>query len=70
MTYEILASDLALLTPELMLAIGAMALLMVGVFIRSEATAAKWVSLLTLLLLIAAGATARRPSPSFSPVRI
>jgi NADH-quinone oxidoreductase subunit N len=57
-TYEILASDLALLTPELMLAIGAMALLMVGVFIRSEATAAKWVSLLTLLLLIAAGATA------------
>lgn len=58
MTYEILATDLALLAPELLLAIGAMVLLMVGVFIRKEETAAKWVSLLTIVLLIAAGASA------------
>ena len=58
MTYDILATDLLLLTPELMLAIGAMALLMLGVFIKKDETAAKWVSLLTIGLLVAAGAAA------------
>ncbi len=57
MTYETLTSDLALLAPELILAIGAMALLMVGVFIKSDEKAAKYVGPATvILLLLAAGA--------------
>jgi len=56
-TYETLTSDLALLAPELILAIGAMALLMVGVFIKSDEKAAKYVGPATvILLLLAAGA--------------
>ena len=54
MTAEILSHDLSLLTPELMLAGGAMALLMLGVFLKGEGTP-RLVHLLTIALLVAAG---------------
>tara|TARA_R110002073_G_scaffold149297_8_gene302878 strand:+ start:7956 stop:9401 length:1446 start_codon:yes stop_codon:yes gene_type:complete len=52
-TYNILTSDLALLAPELILAVGAMVLLMVGVFFKDEEKAAKLVGPLGVLLLVA-----------------
>ncbi|WP_417492211.1 NADH-quinone oxidoreductase subunit NuoN [Maricaulis sp.] len=54
MTADMLSHDLSLLTPELMLAGGAMALLMLGVFLKGEGTA-RLVHLLTIALLVAAG---------------
>ncbi|WP_339738845.1 NADH-quinone oxidoreductase subunit NuoN [uncultured Maricaulis sp.] len=54
MTADMLSHDLSLLTPELMLAGGAMALLMLGVFLKGEGTP-RLVHLLTIGLLVAAG---------------
>ncbi|WP_417483358.1 NADH-quinone oxidoreductase subunit NuoN [Maricaulis sp.] len=57
MTADMLSHDLSLLTPELMLAGGSMALLMLGVFLKGEGTA-RLVHLLTIGLLVAAGLAA------------
>lgn len=57
MTADMLSQTLTLLTPELILAVGAMALLMLGVFTQGEA-ATRLVSLLTIVMLIGAGAAA------------
>lgn len=57
MTADMLSQTLTLLTPELILAVGAMALLMLGVFMQGEA-ATRLVSLLTIVMLIGAGAAA------------
>ncbi|WP_417489091.1 NADH-quinone oxidoreductase subunit NuoN [Maricaulis sp.] len=54
MTADMLSHDLSLLTPELMLAGGAMALLMLGVFLKGTGTP-RLVHLLTIGLLVAAG---------------
>ncbi len=54
MTADMLSHDLSLLTPELMLAGGAMALLMLGVFLKGAGTP-RLVHLLTIALLVAAG---------------
>ncbi|WP_417475968.1 NADH-quinone oxidoreductase subunit NuoN [Maricaulis sp.] len=54
MTADMLSHDLSLLTPELMLAGGAMALLMLGVFLKGAGTP-RLVHLLTIGLLVAAG---------------
>ena len=54
MTAEMLLADLPLVLPELMLAVGAMALLLVGVFWKSEEGGARIVMRLTILLLLAA----------------
>ncbi|MCW5723750.1 MAG: NADH-quinone oxidoreductase subunit NuoN [Maricaulaceae bacterium] len=58
MTGEQFFSEIPLLAPELVLAVGAMALLMLGVFMKDEAKAASRVSFLTVLLLVAAGGAA------------
>ena len=55
MTAETLLADLSLILPELMLAVGAMALLMLGVFWKSEEGGARLVMRLSILLLLAAG---------------
>lgn len=57
MNAELLPHDLSLLTPELMLAGGAMILLMLGVFLKGEAIP-RLVHLLSIALLIAAGLAA------------
>ncbi|WP_339747048.1 NADH-quinone oxidoreductase subunit NuoN [uncultured Maricaulis sp.] len=54
MTADMLPHDLSLLTPELMLAGGAMALLMLGIFLKGPGTA-RLVHLLTIALLLGAG---------------
>ena len=54
MTADMLSHDLSLLTPELMLAGGAMALLMLGVFLKGAGTP-RLVHLLTIALLVGAG---------------
>lgn len=54
MTADMLSHDLSLLTPELMLAGGAMAFLMFGVFFKRVGTA-RLVHLATIVLLVAAG---------------
>ena len=58
MTNQVLTSDLMLLAPELILAIGAMALLMVGVFIKGDEKAAKIVGPLAVGLLVVAALAA------------
>ncbi|MCC5995323.1 MAG: NADH-quinone oxidoreductase subunit NuoN [Oceanicaulis sp.] len=56
MTVEMLLSDLRLLTPELILAVGAMAFLLLGVYWKGEAAAARLVMRLSIaLLLVCAG---------------
>ena len=57
MTADMLSQDLSLLIPELLLACGAMALLMLGVFVRGEGVG-RLVSWLTVGLLVAAGLAA------------
>jgi NADH-quinone oxidoreductase subunit N len=57
MTAEMLSQDLSLLIPELLLACGAMALLMLGVFMKGEG-ANRLVQWLTVGLLTAAGLAA------------
>ena len=54
MTADMLSHDLSLLTPELMLAGGAMALLMLGVFLKGAGTP-RLVHVATIGLLVAAG---------------
>lgn len=51
---DILRSDLTLLAPEIMLAVGAMALLMVGVFIKDDGKAMRLVGPLCVALIAAA----------------
>ncbi len=58
MTAETLLADLSLVLPELMLAVGAMVLLLLGVYWKSEEGGARIVMRLTILLLLAAGAAA------------
>tara|TARA_R110000868_G_scaffold95751_4_gene263247 strand:- start:9600 stop:11042 length:1443 start_codon:yes stop_codon:yes gene_type:complete len=57
MNADILTHDLSLLTPELITACGAMALLMLGVFLKGEGTA-RLVHLLTIGVLLVAGFSA------------
>lgn len=58
MTTEMLLTDLRLMIPELMLAIGAMALLMLGAFWKGEAGAARLIMRLSIGLLILCAAAA------------
>lgn len=58
MTAQALLADLSLMTPELVLAIGALVLLLLGVYWKSEEGGARLVMRLTMLLLVAAGAAA------------
>ncbi|PWE17253.1 NADH-quinone oxidoreductase subunit NuoN [Marinicauda salina] len=58
MTAQTLLADLRLLTPELILALGAMALLMAGVYRKGDLPAFKLVNTLSLVLLAVAGAAA------------
>ena len=55
MTAETLLADLSLVLPELLLAIGAMVLLLLGVYWKSEEGGARIVMRLAILLLLAAG---------------
>ena len=56
MTADMLSRDLSLLLPELILAGGAMALLMLGVFLKRDGdTVERLVQWLTIGLLVAAG---------------
>ncbi|EAP91076.1 MAG: NADH-quinone oxidoreductase subunit NuoN [Oceanicaulis sp.] len=56
MTVSTLLADLQLLTPELVLAVGAMALLLIGVYTKGEEKAAQRImTLATALLILAAG---------------
>jgi NADH-quinone oxidoreductase subunit N len=57
MTADMLSDQWMLLAPEILLACGAMALLMLGVFLKHE-KASQWISGLTVLLLIGAGLAA------------
>jgi NADH-quinone oxidoreductase subunit N len=57
MTADMLSDQWSLLAPEILLACGAMALLMLGVFLKHEKTS-QWVSGLTVLLLAGAGLAA------------
>ncbi|WP_019961870.1 NADH-quinone oxidoreductase subunit NuoN [Woodsholea maritima] len=54
MTGDLLLADLRLLAPEVLLAVGAMAFLMVGAYTRAQDGAARIVSLLTLALFLVA----------------
>ncbi len=58
MTAQALLADLSLMTPELVLAIGALVLLLLGVYWKSEEGGARIVMRLTMLLLVAAGGAA------------
>jgi NADH-quinone oxidoreductase subunit N len=58
MTGPALLADLSLIIPELILAVGAMGLLLAGVFIKGEETAARLVSLAAMALLILAAGVA------------
>jgi NADH-quinone oxidoreductase subunit N len=57
MTPDMLADQLSLLAPEILLAVGSMALLMVGVFTKGDA-ANRLISMLTVALLIGAALAA------------
>ncbi len=58
MTVETLLADLSLMTPELVLAIGALVLLLVGVYWRSEHGGSRIVMRLSMLLLVGAAGAA------------
>jgi len=58
MTAQALLADLSLMTPELVLAVGALVLLLLGVYWKSEEGGARIVMRLTMLLLVAAGGAA------------
>ena len=57
MTVDVLSRNIALLTPEIILAVGAMALLMLGVFLK-ESQANRLVYILTIVLLLVAAIAA------------
>jgi len=63
MTATALLANLSLIIPELVLAIGAMGLLMAGVFIKGEEAAARLVSLAAMALLILAAGVAMFLAP-------
>ncbi len=58
MTAETLLADLSLMTPELILAIGSMVLLLLGVYWKSEQGGSRIVMRLMMLLLVAAAGAA------------
>ena len=58
MTAQLLASDLGLLAPELILAIGAMGVLMMGVFAKGEVQAARLAHLIAIALFALAAIVA------------